>query len=530
MRTFIGALMVTACLGGVTHGDGCHFPQPAFPDIARVPAQRAFIAFRDSRETLIIESGLTSDSPRLGWVIPLPSVPTRIEPTDPGTLKTLSYCTPPSIVHDISGQMWAVLGVLCVFLVLAGIVTLQTNRERRLKDLTTVFMGLLIIAVLVGMFLPALGTARGVTEPQDSSGITMHKQIAVGDYQVTVVTAKTPADLARWLQDNSFGAPGPEAEKIVRDYIRAGWCFSAAKLIRKEGGTSTPHPLRFEFASKRAVYPMRLTALAKSEPHFELFVVGEQEALCDRLDREFVDRYRTEKTQEGERLIAKRNGMTIGHPELLGLMWDGCVLTKLSGRIPPEAMNTDIVFDWRPPEPYQARRFSRTGARQASVIFFCAGVFAVAVVSMLICRRQLRQAESARRYASHVLLPLVVIVIAASQTYFFLLPTIEVRTGFWLWKARLYHVRNLSMDLILADVKLGTDASVAEQRKTAGGILKQRGNPFTGAPVTEEASPGNYTIHEESGHIVVRLYDRTGAPHPIRFGEPPPTDETEGEP
>ena len=49
----------------------------------------------------MISSALDSESQKLGWIIPLPSVPESIEKASPGILKTLSLALQPEITHDL---------------------------------------------------------------------------------------------------------------------------------------------------------------------------------------------------------------------------------------------------------------------------------------------------------------------------------------------------------------------------------------------------------------------------------------------
>jgi len=74
-----GVLGLLTLWCGAAAADGKYFPEMAFAESPEMPAQRALVRFKDGRETLIIEAAVNSESKGLGWVIPLPAVPDRIE-------------------------------------------------------------------------------------------------------------------------------------------------------------------------------------------------------------------------------------------------------------------------------------------------------------------------------------------------------------------------------------------------------------------------------------------------------------------
>ncbi len=69
-------------------GDGCYVPERAVRKIPEIAAQRALLSWKDGVETLVISSALNSEAQTLGWIIPVPAVPTTVEKATPGSLKT----------------------------------------------------------------------------------------------------------------------------------------------------------------------------------------------------------------------------------------------------------------------------------------------------------------------------------------------------------------------------------------------------------------------------------------------------------
>jgi len=91
----------------------------------------------------------------------------------------------------------------------------------------------------------------------------------IGDYDVGVLDANDAHALMNWLSDNAYYLPdlalGP-----IEYYVGKRWTFVACKIhdpVRSAKGlrTGTLAPLKMSFASKRPMYPLRLSA-ANPEP------------------------------------------------------------------------------------------------------------------------------------------------------------------------------------------------------------------------------------------------------------------------
>ena len=95
-------------------GDGCYIPERAVRKIPEIVAQRAVLSWKDGVETLVISSALDSEAQTLGWIIPVPAVPTTIEKATPGALKTLDFCIQPKITHDLSREVRAAIVIVLV--------------------------------------------------------------------------------------------------------------------------------------------------------------------------------------------------------------------------------------------------------------------------------------------------------------------------------------------------------------------------------------------------------------------------------
>ena len=89
------------------------------------------------------------------------------------------------------------------------------------------------------------------------------QQVAVGPFDIQVVTSTESDALARWLEENDYeiGERGPE---LIDDYVRDGMFFVAVRLQQNQGvGDLQPLILRYE--SEEFMIPIKLTAVAAND-------------------------------------------------------------------------------------------------------------------------------------------------------------------------------------------------------------------------------------------------------------------------
>ena len=165
------------------------------------------------------------------------------------------------------------------------------------KVVPGVVVVLLLLFLLASLLSPALGTA-GAGAVTKAAGVQVEKTATVGSYTISILRPSRPDGLDGWLAENGFAALPEAAGPIIADYVSQGWVFAAIKLTRGEAGANVPHPVKLAFASKEAVYPMKLTAIAGGKPGFELFVIGDDRASCDTLQEEFCDRFSETANEE----------------------------------------------------------------------------------------------------------------------------------------------------------------------------------------------------------------------------------------
>ncbi len=197
-------------LAGWTHGDGGYWPEPAVAALPKVPVQRAMIVYRNGVETLVVESTYETPSPSVGWVIPLPSEPTKLDVADAGMLKSLAMCIQPRIIHDLQGNLKTLLHIVVLIALLAGVVILTRDRKSRAT-------GVLLLVVLYlfvwSLLFSALGTA-GVSLG-GGQGVMVASTQRVGNYEVSVLRAQSAGDLSAWLKGQGLKTLDETSEAVV---------------------------------------------------------------------------------------------------------------------------------------------------------------------------------------------------------------------------------------------------------------------------------------------------------------------------
>ena len=186
--------------------------------------KRALLTWKDGVETLLLSSSLNSESQKLGWLIPLPAVPRSIEKASPGSLKTLTFCVQPEIIHDLHGQAFAI-----VFLIFAGNLLVGTFLFWRRHLAAMLLLVFFVFVIIPAGLLPAGGSASAV-----ASAVRVEKSVKAGAYAVQVLRPAKPNDLNAWLGENGFAALPATADVVTADYIAKGWVFAAIRLTRDE--------------------------------------------------------------------------------------------------------------------------------------------------------------------------------------------------------------------------------------------------------------------------------------------------------
>jgi hypothetical protein len=100
----------------------------------------------------------------------------------------------------------------------------------------------------------------------------------VGSLDYKIISAERADDLYQWLKDNKYSYAGDEAS--LNFYVQKKWLFTVMKIDtmqmkRNKDGTFAGEvtPTRFQFASDKLVYPLKITQISVKDKTEALFYV-----------------------------------------------------------------------------------------------------------------------------------------------------------------------------------------------------------------------------------------------------------------
>ncbi len=214
------------------------------------PAQKVFITWNPDEkiETFTVQPKFEGNALDFGMVIPTPSQPKLSEmPRD--FFKHLAVYT---IMKRRQSPHSDLLPVLYERLALAG----QGRAMKRAnKDSDEEFK-----------------------ESKKKETVTVLEVGVVGSLDYKIIEATRADDLFTWLKDNKYSYSGDEA--TLNFYIQKKWLFTVMKIDtmqmkRNKDGTFDGEvtPTRFQFASDKLVYPLKITQISVRERTEALFYV-----------------------------------------------------------------------------------------------------------------------------------------------------------------------------------------------------------------------------------------------------------------
>ncbi len=369
-------------------------PQVAMPAV-EIPDQQAMICFADGVERLVIETAFLGAGTNFAWVVPLPSVP-EVKPAHNNFFAVLRQTFQPRLVHEVApyyagllllcGRGW--LGwrsmkeevqwfydlPMCLLLaagaglmarhyapalVVLGLATYTRVMTRSSAGLAaSLLLGLTIAAGLVYAPQARLyGLMRGlILTMGDGGGAALAvaypraEVVSVqraGIFDSTTIRGADSRGVVAWLEENGYDVP-PSSLPAIRDYVARGWVFVASKARRDSSDPVRTglHPLAFTFATSSPVYPMRLTAANGHDCAVDLYVFGKQRAGARRFRTVRCDR--VWDNQPPAKQVIASTALKVSDAEVMALVGDAAVGTKLSARLSPEQMGSDVTIGRRP--------------------------------------------------------------------------------------------------------------------------------------------------------------------------------------
>ena len=241
MRHFLLTLAAASVLAPAADAACCYFSAKN-ADILQ-PAQKVFITFDPALkvETFTVQPKFEGNALDFGMVIPTPSKP---------KLDTMP--------RDFFKHL-AVYGIL----------------KKRVQPTSK---------LLPPPPPPRLALGRGAggggipKNGKKKSTVVVLESGVVGSLDYKIISADRADDLYQWLKDNKYSYAGDEA--TLNHYVQKKWIFTVMKIDtmqmkRNKDGSFAGEvtPTRFQFASEKLIYPLKITQISVKDKTEALFYV-----------------------------------------------------------------------------------------------------------------------------------------------------------------------------------------------------------------------------------------------------------------
>ena len=294
--------------------------------------ERIIFAVNDN-ETIsaYVQINYTGQAPNFSWVVPVPDVP-EVDVAEMSTFYELAALTDPMFIPPLMPE--------CA----------RIQREQAQA---------------------ASATATLLPTPTFFADVEVLSSGTAGLYAFDVVTSEDPNALIYWLRTNNYQVM-PAMEPLVHVYSDEGMVFLAMKL-QPDQGVQDIQPVKMTYPSERPMIPLRLTAVA-ANPHMtvQTWIFADAQAIptnwayptVDDADLR-LDASTTTGTNyvaladatidlyEGRAFITEYGQPAASLAELRPddallqqLAADYDYVTRVLGRISPEEMTVDPIFDF----------------------------------------------------------------------------------------------------------------------------------------------------------------------------------------
>ncbi|WP_280511913.1 DUF2330 domain-containing protein [Nocardia farcinica] len=339
MRTATAARLAAAAavlctafgMGAVAPASACACGGVVSPgDTARVDQETAVLAWDGRRETILMRLALTAESEHAALIVPTPR-PATVTAGSPDTFAELSRLTAPEFVVETEWFADAADG----------------------------------------------SGAPAAVAP------TVLDQVRLGPLEATTLSGGDLTGLRTWLGANGY-ALRPEVTATLAPYVREGWSFVAMRLTGAQPLDGALDPVRLSFDSDRLVYPMRMSAAARTPQSVHLYVLDRHRVA--RADDDAAHHYSSVE------FAGRVDPADVADPLLRELTAAGQdYLTEMQVHIAdPATVTTDFTFTAAPEDADYRRRFVQTdevmlfGLPAGYVVLGAAGLAAAVVVIAVV--------------------------------------------------------------------------------------------------------------------------------------------------
>ncbi|EFV12601.1 DUF2330 domain-containing protein [Segniliparus rugosus] len=117
----------------------------------------------------------------------------------------------------------------------------------------------------------------GVPRAGSAPGVVVENRVTLGPYDVVALTGSEASAVRDWLHVHGFELSAELGEGLT-EYLAKGWQIVAVKLTSADGLQGVLPPMRITYESDGVVYPMRLSAHAKSQQQLRVYVLADHRA------------------------------------------------------------------------------------------------------------------------------------------------------------------------------------------------------------------------------------------------------------
>jgi hypothetical protein len=194
------------------------------------------------------------------------------------------------------------------------------------------------------------------------------------------------------------------------------------------------HPLKVTFPTDEAVYPLRLTGVDAEPIQLDLYVIGERRALAKGMRTWLCDTFSLKTDHHSlwsyvnispAVFVGSKTRSLVGIPAVSAIMWPGCVLTRLHGRLDRDDMKSDLTLNWVEPRPVRATLYPRTGAMALSG---CVSAIAFALAFAWSTRTAAKRGWRIGAMVRNRLLPTIVVALVAGAVAYSMLEVVPVKS------------------------------------------------------------------------------------------------------
>jgi hypothetical protein len=377
---------------------------------------------------------------------------------------------------------------------------------------------------MAAMLLPALSSA-GVKISVANVSVIDRK--TVGIYETATLSSRNGEALLTWLNQNGFATP-TNFVPAIRAYAEEGWYFvvSKVRLDLPMSESAQPHPLAFAFKTDHPVYPLRLTGIGNEKCRIDLYVFGP--------DRASVPNFKVERCTKPEYPVEDvsrywpQNVLRIRHPLLRTLVNHAPVATKLTAELTSQQMEKDGYLQWTPFQEKRKTLYTNHGAVETA-----SDLSVPLLILALVLWYAFKNCEDpwAKRFcgicsvaalAGLLAWPAIYLSLPKTPAFSTRIPGPQNETlheqlaGMVSLEAARNHKDSHGFTPNLAWVRQQLSGN-SEFRKALPS--SEQMNFFTGQPIHEEDSPGNFTLSESPAGILYTWYDIDGGANIIDLSD-----------